>query len=49
MTCEEAVTPCLKDKTCHKDYLKCINHKDPFTCLISSNNLFISKVAKCMD
>lgn len=48
-TCEKFVTPCIKDKTCLKDYSKCIDHDDAFTCFSSSNNLMMSKITQCMD
>lgn len=32
-----------------KVYVKCIDDKDPFTCLSSSNHVLVPKIVDCFD
>lgn len=50
-TCEEAVTPCIKDdkSACFKAYHKCLKDDDPFTCMSSANSVNVNKIARCFD
>ena len=49
MACGDLITPCIHDKSCQPEYTKCVDHKDPFTCLSSINHILISKVVQCFD
>lgn len=50
-TCNEAILPCaLEFKTdCPKVFKKCIDSKDPFTCLSSVNSIHMSKILQCFE
>lgn len=47
--CHELITPCIKTEDCMKVYVKCIDDKNPFTCLSSSNHVLVPKIVDCFD